>query len=93
MRISKSLCFVAAGLILSSASVSSSSLTTNLPGDGAGLIECFVAGTPILMADGSSENIKDIQPGDLVRSCNTVTGQFENRAVTTILLNYERRFK
>ena len=52
-----------------------------------------MAGTPILMADGSSENIEEIQPGDLVRSCNTVTGQFENRAVTTILLNYERRFK
>lgn len=85
MRISKSLCFVAAGLILSSTSVSSSPLTTNLRGDRTRLIECFVAGTQILMADGSSENIKDIQPGDLVRGCNTVTRQFENRAVTTIL--------
>ena len=93
MKISKSLCFVAAGVILSSTSVSSSPLTTNLRGDRAEIIECFVAGTQILMADGSSENIEDIQPGDLVRSCNIVTRQFENRAVTTILLNYERRFK
>ena len=93
MKIFKSLCFVAAGLILSSASVSSFSLTTNLRADRAEIIECFVTGTQIFMADGSSENIEDIQPGDLVRSCNTVTRQFENRAVTTILLNYERRFK
>ena len=26
-------------------------------------VECFVAGTQILMADGSSKNIEDIQPG------------------------------
>lgn len=31
-------------------------------------VECFVAGTQILMADGSSKNIEDIQPDDLVRS-------------------------
>ena len=120
MRISRSLCFVAAGLILSSISVSS--LTPYFSRDRARLTECFVAGTQILMADGSSENIEDIQPGDLVLSYNTVTRQFENRAVTTvltvqplqegdtvyktpdseslsplkittILLNYERRFK
>ena len=83
MRISKSLCFVAAGVILSSTSVSS--LMPYFSRDRARLTECFVAGTPILMADGSSENIEDIQPGDLVRSYNTVTGQFENRAVTTVL--------
>ena len=83
MKISKSLCFVAAGLILSSTSVSS--LTPYFSRDRARLTECFVAGTQILMADGSSENIEDIQPGDLVRSYNTVTRQFENRAVTTVL--------
>ena len=81
MRISKSLCFVAAGLTFFAVSSYSRQ------------VECFIAGTQILMADGSSENIEDIQPGDLVRSYNTVTRQFENRAVTTILLNYKRRFK
>ena len=48
-------------------------------------VECFVAGTQILMADGSSKNIEDIQPGDLVRSYNIDTRQFENRAVTTVM--------
>lgn len=48
-------------------------------------VECFVAGTQILMADGSSKNIEDIQPGDLVRSYHTDTRRFENRAVTTVM--------
>src|SRR6185312_4655288 len=36
---------------------------------------CFVAGTPVLMADGSSKNIEDVQLGDLVKTFDESTGQ------------------
>ncbi|MCK4365477.1 MAG: hypothetical protein KAW45_05460 [Thermoplasmatales archaeon] len=42
---------------------------------------CFPAGTKITMADGCYKNIEDVKIGDLVKSFNEDTQQFENNKV------------
>jgi superfamily I DNA/RNA helicase len=44
--------------------------------------QCFVAGTPILMADGSAKNIELIEKGDLVLS-RTSSGAVEGKVINT----------
>ena len=46
--------------------------------------ECFVAGTDIIMSDGSNKNIEDVKIGDEVLSYNTKTDKFENQLVTEL---------
>ena len=43
---------------------------------------CFVAGTQVLMADGTSKNIEDVVAGDMVAAYNPETGQAEPGEVT-----------
>jgi hypothetical protein len=43
---------------------------------------CFVAGTGILLANGTIKNIEDIQVGDRVKSYNEITKQIEYKTVT-----------
>lgn len=43
---------------------------------------CFVAGTKVLMGDGTEKNIEDIIEGDIVTSFNETTLQNESKVVT-----------
>jgi intein/homing endonuclease len=47
--------------------------------------ECFAAGTKILLSDGSSKNIEDVQSGDIVVSYNFSTNENENKSVGKLL--------
>ena len=47
--------------------------------------DCFVAGTNIAMADGTTKNIEDVQIGDVVMTVNTKTMGIENRLVLAML--------
>ncbi len=44
-------------------------------------VGCFVAGTQVLMADGSSKNIEDVQVGDEVTAADPETGETHGRRV------------
>ncbi len=48
---------------------------------------CFLADTPILMADGSSKEIKDIVRGDIVISYNTETKEFVSSVVNKLIIH------
>lgn len=48
---------------------------------------CFVAGTQILMADGTTKNIENIQPGDAVISYDIETGNDYQTIVKKLVLN------
>lgn len=48
---------------------------------------CFVAGTQILMADNTTKNIEDVQPGDIVISYNIETGEDYSTIVKKLTLN------
>lgn len=48
---------------------------------------CFIAGTQILMADGTAKNIEDIQPDDKVISYNIETGKDYSTIVKKLILN------
>ncbi len=58
----------------------------NAPGVGAPnlLSSCFLAGTKILMGDGSQKNIEDVCVGDFVRSYDTKTGIISKKPVITV---------
>jgi hypothetical protein len=45
----------------------------------------FVAGTPVLMADGSSKPIEDVQLGDEVLATDPITGETDAREVTDLI--------
>lgn len=46
---------------------------------------CFLAGSRVLMADGTMKEIQDIRPGDVVLSYNLSTGQLVPNTVTALL--------
>ncbi|WP_106432402.1 polymorphic toxin-type HINT domain-containing protein [Streptomyces sp. LaPpAH-108] len=46
---------------------------------------CFLAGTDVLMADGSTKNIEEIKVGDKVRSTDPGTGETRTRKVTRLI--------
>ncbi|WP_018543808.1 polymorphic toxin-type HINT domain-containing protein [Streptomyces sp. LaPpAH-108] len=55
--------------------------------------KCFLAGTGVLMADGSTKNIEDIELGDTVLATDPETGKSEQREVTaTIVTDSDKRF-
>jgi len=56
--------------------------TTGDPG-----IPCFLAGTPILMADGSTKPIEEIKVGDKVLAYNEKTGKTQNDKVTELFIH------
>ena len=60
----------------------------NGEGDGAGAEECcFVAGTQVLLADGTTKNIEDVEVGDKVLSYNETTNEYEEDEVIGLITN------
>lgn len=53
--------------------------------------ECFVAGTPVLMADGTYKMIEEIEAGDKVRSYDISTGEYVEGTVTEVVSGYTNR--
>ncbi len=55
--------------------------------------KCFLAGTGVLMADGSSKNIEDVELGDKVLATDPETGETREREVTaTIVTDDDKQF-
>ncbi|AZQ32159.1 sugar-binding protein [Streptomyces cyaneochromogenes] len=55
--------------------------------------KCFLAGTDVLMADGSTKNIEDIELGDKVVATDPQTGKTSEREVTaTVVTENDKRF-
>ncbi|NEA75039.1 hypothetical protein C8250_015775 [Streptomyces sp. So13.3] len=55
--------------------------------------ECFLAGTGVLMADGTRKNIEDIKIGETVLATDPETGKTSQRAVTaTITTEGDKKF-
>jgi hypothetical protein len=52
---------------------------------------CFVAGTPVLMSDGSYKMIEDIRAGDKVQSFNLDTSRYCEGTVTEVVTGYTDR--
>ena len=50
---------------------------------------CFVAGTPVLLADGTSKAVEDIQIGDKVTAYNPDTGRNEPRQVVDAFVHHD----
>lgn len=48
---------------------------------------CFDAGSLVMMADGTTKNIEDVQVGDLVMSLDENTGKFISQKVTSTIIN------
>ena len=49
----------------------------------------FAAATAVLMADGTTKPIAEIQPGDLVMSMDTATGETSAQEVQQVMANYD----
>ncbi|WP_328431607.1 polymorphic toxin-type HINT domain-containing protein [Streptomyces sp. NBC_00453] len=60
-----------------------------LSGGGAAKIrggcKCFLAGTDVLMADGTTKNIEDVRLGDRVKATDPKTGKTKSRKVTRLI--------
>ncbi|MCI3933951.1 polymorphic toxin-type HINT domain-containing protein [Streptomyces sp. AN091965] len=55
--------------------------------------KCFLAGTDVLMADGSTKNIEDVELGDKVQATDPETGETSEREVTaTIVTDDDKQF-
>ncbi|MCX5535759.1 polymorphic toxin-type HINT domain-containing protein [Streptomyces sp. NBC_00006] len=55
--------------------------------------KCFLAGTGVLMADGNSKNIEDVELGDKVIATDPKTGKTSEREVTaTIITDSDKQF-
>ncbi|GAQ65288.1 hypothetical protein [Streptomyces scabiei] len=48
--------------------------------------KCFLAGTDVLMADGTTNDIEDIEPGDKVQATDPETGESGAREVTRLIV-------
>ncbi|CAM5388687.1 polymorphic toxin-type HINT domain-containing protein [Streptomyces griseorubiginosus] len=51
-----------------------------------GCVHCFLAGTDVLMADGSTKNIEDVKVGDEVKATDPRTGESGSRKVTHLII-------
>jgi RHS repeat-associated protein len=54
---------------------------------GPGGCKCFLAGTDVLMADGSTKDIEDVKVGDKVQAADPETGEAGLRTVTRRIVN------
>ncbi|GHH66571.1 MULTISPECIES: polymorphic toxin-type HINT domain-containing protein [Streptomyces] len=54
-----------------------------------GCSKCFLAGTDVLMADGTTKDIEDIEPGDKVRATDPETGEAGAREVTRLIVTQD----
>ena len=69
--------------------------TKKAAGDGSAcpVPHSFVAGTPVLLADGTSKPIEEVDPGDTVRTVDPQTGETGDRQVThTIRTDDDEQF-
>ncbi|MFI8281252.1 polymorphic toxin-type HINT domain-containing protein [Streptomyces sp. NPDC085929] len=53
---------------------------------GGGCMQCFLAGTDVLMADGTTKNIEDVKIGDRVKAADPETGETGDREVTRLIV-------
>ncbi|MFE4537417.1 polymorphic toxin-type HINT domain-containing protein [Streptomyces scopuliridis] len=53
---------------------------------GSGCNQCFLAGTDVLMADGTTKDIEDIELGDTVQATDPETGESGPREVTRLIV-------
>ncbi|MDQ0780131.1 RHS repeat-associated protein [Streptomyces aurantiacus] len=53
---------------------------------------CFLAGTDVLMADGTTKDIEDIELGDEVQSADPKTGKFGPRKVTKLIVTDDDKY-
>ncbi|WEH15704.1 polymorphic toxin-type HINT domain-containing protein [Streptomyces sp. VNUA24] len=51
-----------------------------------GCTRCFLAGTDVLMADGTTKNIEDVELGDKVQATDPETGESGARVVTRLIV-------
>ncbi|MEV6196677.1 polymorphic toxin-type HINT domain-containing protein [Streptomyces sp. NPDC051920] len=63
-----------------------SKATRSLLGRATGCTRCFLAGTRVLMSDGSKKNIEDVKVGDRVRATDPKTGVTKSRKVTRLII-------
>ncbi|MFJ1672745.1 polymorphic toxin-type HINT domain-containing protein [Streptomyces bottropensis] len=60
---------------------------------GSSCAKCFLAGTDVLMADGTTKDIEDIEPGDKVQATDPETGESGAREVTRLIVTRDdKRF-
>ncbi|MFF7138730.1 polymorphic toxin-type HINT domain-containing protein [Streptomyces sp. NPDC008196] len=52
----------------------------------AGCVQCFLAGTDVLMADGTTKDIEDVRVGDEVKATDPRTGESGPRKVTHLII-------
>ncbi|MFD5078165.1 RHS repeat-associated core domain-containing protein [Streptomyces sp. NPDC058371] len=52
-----------------------------------GACKCFLAGTDVLMSDGTTKDIEDIKLGDTVQAANPETGESSPRKVIRLIVN------
>lgn len=64
------------------------SSSTPWVGVAAKVAACFVAGTPVLLADGTSKPIEDIEVGDKVMATDPATGEEEARTVARTFVHH-----
>jgi len=67
-------------------SMKSGKATSGRPSSGSSYCKCFLAGTEILMADGASKNIEDVNVGDEVHTTDPETGKSTKRRVTRLIV-------
>ncbi|RZU25056.1 intein/RHS repeat-associated protein [Streptomyces sp. BK239] len=54
--------------------------------------KCFLAGTDVLMADGTTKNIEDVEVGDEVQATDPETGEVGPREVTHLIVTEDDKF-
>ncbi|WP_158939218.1 polymorphic toxin-type HINT domain-containing protein [Streptomyces sp. NRRL S-87] len=55
--------------------------------------KCFLAGTKVLLGDGSSKNIEEMKVGDTVKATDPITGKTANRRVQALIITEaDRKF-
>ncbi|WP_405815035.1 MULTISPECIES: ricin-type beta-trefoil lectin domain protein [unclassified Streptomyces] len=62
----------------------------NLPG--VKCAKCFLAGTDVLMADGTTKNIEDVEVGDEVKATDPETGETGSRQVTNLIVTEDDKY-
>ncbi|MGW6804285.1 polymorphic toxin-type HINT domain-containing protein [Streptomyces sp. NPDC055039] len=60
-------------------------------GRGGGCTQCFLAGTEVLLADGSTKNIEDVKVGDKVLATAPETGETGPREVSRLIVTEDDR--
>ncbi|MEV0635021.1 polymorphic toxin-type HINT domain-containing protein [Streptomyces sp. NPDC050619] len=54
--------------------------------------KCFLAGTDVLMADGTTKNIEDVELGDEVQATDPETGETGSREVTRLIITEDDKY-